>query len=89
MINFDRPIILANYIIKNNATIRKTATKFNIGKSTVHLDVSKRLKKIDYGLYLKTKKVLEINFLERNVRGGEATKQKYLKIRKAKKEGLK
>lgn len=71
----------ANYIILNNATIRSTAKVFNISKSTVHLDVSKRLKLINVSLYKQVQKVLETNFNERNIRGGIATKTKYQKLK--------
>lgn len=69
----------AKYIIDNNATVRKTASVFKISKSTVHKDVSHRLKNIDYTLYTKAKAVLDTNLKERHIRGGIATKNKYLK----------
>ena len=72
----------AYYILDENTTIRKTASAFNISKSTVHNDLSKKLKYENYTLYLQVKKLLNKNFSERHVRGGEATKQKYLKKRK-------
>jgi putative DeoR family transcriptional regulator (stage III sporulation protein D) len=75
---YSRPENLANYIIDNNATIRQTAKQFNFSKSLVHNDVSNRLKNINLDLYLATKRVLEKNFKERHIRGGMATKQKYL-----------
>lgn len=67
----------AHYIIDNNATVRKTAGQFKISKSTVHKDVSYRLKTIDYELYKKVKAVLDKNLEERHIRGGIATKNKY------------
>lgn len=67
----------ARYIIDNNATVRSTASKFRFSKSTVHKDVSYRLKNIDYDLYMKAKAVLEKNLQERHIRGGIATKIKY------------
>ena len=69
---------LAHYIIDNNATVRKTATVFNISKSTVHKDVHERLRTINPSLYRKAQKVLEINKAERHLRGGMATKAKYM-----------
>ncbi len=69
----------ARYIIDNNATVRKTASVFKISKSTVHKDVSYRLKNIDYSLYKQVKAVLDTNLKERHIRGGIATKNKYLK----------
>ncbi len=68
----------ARYIIKTGATVRKTATEFKISKSTVHKDVSYRLKNIDFDLYTKAKAVLDNNLKERHIRGGIATKNKYL-----------
>ncbi len=67
----------ATYIIENNATVRQTASQFNISKSTVHKDVSYRLKNIDLSLYRQVKAVLDKNLKERHIRGGIATKNKY------------
>ena len=66
---------LGRYIIKNRATIRATAKAFDMAKSTVHVDVSKKLKKENYFLYLRVKKILGKNFEEKHIRGGEATKK--------------
>ena len=74
----DRAIILGQYILDNNATVRATAKKFGISKSTVHKDVSERLIKIQ--LYSEVKKILEKNKQERHIRGGMATKKKYEEI---------
>ena len=75
----ERVIQEARYVIKTGATVRSTAKVFHVGKSTVHKDMTERLKNIDKVLYEQVKKVLNTNLLERHVRGGEATKQKYLK----------
>ncbi len=77
----ERAVELAHYIIENNATVRKTASVFNISKSTVHKDVHERLLKINKALYLEVQKILEINKAERHIRGGMATKEKYIKMR--------
>ena len=74
----ERSVVLALYIIENNATVRATASRFGISKSTVHKDVTQTLKNINKSLYLDVKSVLEKNKEERHIRGGEATKQKYL-----------
>ena len=74
----ERVLETANYIIENNATVRATAKKFNISKSTVHKDVSERLYKINRSLAGKVHKVLLENKAERHIRGGMATKRKYL-----------
>ena len=73
---------LGRYIIRNNATVRQAAAVFKISKSTVHKDVSQRLRNIDHGLYLKTKAVLDQNLKERHIRGGIATKKKYEELKK-------
>ena len=75
----ERIIAEALYIIDNGATIRKTASVFHLGKSTVHKDVSIYLKSENKRLYNEVKKVLDYNFSVRHVRGGEATKCTYNK----------
>ena len=79
----ERAASLAAYIIENNATVRKAATVFHISKSTVHKDVSERLKKLNPQLYVQVKKVLDINKQERHIRGGMATRRKYLLYKSA------
>ncbi len=73
----ERAKILATYIIETKSTVRQTAKKFNISKSTVHKDISERLEKVNPSLAIEAKKVLEINKSERHIRGGMATKMKY------------
>ena len=75
----DRIIKEAEYIANTGATVRQTAKVFHFSKSTVHKDVTERLRPIDKDLYKKVKKVLGINLAERHIRGGEATKRKYVK----------
>ncbi|MCH5184689.1 MAG: sporulation transcriptional regulator SpoIIID [Oscillospiraceae bacterium] len=74
-----RAVILAEYIIENNATVRSTAHKFHISKSTVHKDVTERLIKINPALAAAAHKVLDENKAERHIRGGMATREKYKK----------
>lgn len=74
----ERAIDIANYIIENNATVRQTAKQFGISKSTVHKDVTDRLMQINPGLAKEARKVLDVNKSERHIRGGLATKEKYL-----------
>lgn len=76
-----RSELIADYIIENNCTIRYASKIFCISKSSVHLDVSYRLKKINYRKYLQVKKVLDQNLKERNIRGGNSTKLKYLRLK--------
>ncbi|MBQ7999952.1 MAG: sporulation transcriptional regulator SpoIIID [Ruminococcus sp.] len=75
-----RAVELAEYIIENKATVRFTAKKFGISKSTVHKDVSLRLRTLSPALYSQVKEVLELNKAERHLRGGIATKNKYLRL---------
>ncbi len=77
-----RVIELANYIIKNNATVRAAAKEFHISKSTVHKDVTERLQKLNSELFKNVSDILNVNKAERHIRGGIATKEKYKKLRK-------
>ena len=74
----ERVIAVANHINDTHDTIRKTAQIYGYSKSTIHNDVSVKLKEIDRGLYEQTKKILNENFAEKHLRGGDATKKKYL-----------
>lgn len=78
----ERAIILGEYIVEYKATVRAAAKQFGISKSTVHTDVSERLKRYDPVLYKQVREVLDINKSERHIRGGLATKEKYSKIAK-------
>jgi len=73
----ERVIEVAEYIINTQKTVRETAKKFSISKSTVHKDVTERLLKINPELANRIRDVLEYNKAERHIRGGEATKNKY------------
>lgn len=73
----ERACELANFIIENNSTVRAAAKRFGISKSTVHKDVTERLEYIDRTLWLRVRKVLELNKAERHIRGGNATRRKY------------
>lgn len=74
----ERAISIANYIIDYNATVRQTAKAFGVSKSTVHKDVTDRLSLINPSLAMEARKVLDVNKSERHIRGGLATKEKYL-----------
>ncbi|MCC8162215.1 MAG: sporulation transcriptional regulator SpoIIID [Lachnospiraceae bacterium] len=74
----ERAINVANYIVTNNATVRQTAKKFGISKSTVHKDCSERIRFINPALAQEVRKVLDVNKSERHIRGGMATREKYL-----------
>ena len=73
----ERAVHLALYMIENKATVRQAAKVFGISKSTVHKDVAQRLKKINGVLYAGVKEILDENKAERQIRGGEATRNKY------------
>ena len=75
----DRVIKEAEYIIENNLTVRAAAIHFGISKSTVYKDVTERLRSIDKNLYVEVRGVLNKNLSERHIRGGLATKNKYMK----------
>ena len=74
----ERAIDIANYIIDYNATVRQTAKQFGISKSTVDKDVTERLSQINPALAREARKVLDVNKSERHIRGGLATREKYL-----------
>lgn len=74
----ERVIAVAGYIIENNATVRQTAKEFGISKSTVHKDVTDRLAAINPALAKQVRAVLDVNKSERHIRGGLATREKYL-----------
>ena len=75
-----RAVEIANYIVENNTTVRQAAKRFGISKSTVHKDITDadRLLRIDPDLAAQTRKILDVNKSERHIRGGLATREKYL-----------
>ncbi len=73
----ERVLESAEYIIKNNATVRKCAKQFGVSKSTVHKDVAERLAQINPSMASMAREVLETNKKERHIRGGMATQEKY------------
>lgn len=77
-----RCIDLGHYIIETNSTVRQAAAVFGVSKSTVHNDVTKRLATINPLLCSEVKTVLEKNKSERHIRGGNATKEKYSRLKK-------
>ncbi len=83
-----RAVVLGEYIIENRTTVRAAAKQFGISKSTVHKDVSERLKKEDPALYRQVKDILEINKQERHIRGGLATKRKYANLAENRKHSV-
>ena len=77
-IHIQGAVEIADYIIENSATVRQTAKQFRISKSTVHKDVTERLLQINPSLAQEARKVLDMNKSERHIRGGMATREKYL-----------
>ena len=77
----ERACDLAVYILEHRATVRAAAKHFGISKSTVHKDVTERLRRANPGLYRQVRALLQENKALRHIRGGEATRQKYLQKR--------
>ncbi|MBQ6116698.1 MAG: sporulation transcriptional regulator SpoIIID [Oscillospiraceae bacterium] len=73
----ERACDLAAYILENRATVRAAAAKFHISKSTVHKDLTERLRRADPGLYAQVRQLLDWNKAQRHIRGGLATRRKY------------
>lgn len=75
---YELTLDMAEYILNNKSTIRATAKYFNIAKSTVHYYLKYKLREVNLDMYDKVKKLLIENFNEKHIRGGLATKQKYI-----------
>lgn len=84
----ERAVMLGKYIIENKSTVRTAAKKFGVSKSTVHKDVSQRLKVLNPAMYREVRQVLDLNKSERHIRGGMATKNKYLKEKQVKNQSV-
>lgn len=78
----ERCVTLATYLVENRSTVRSVAAHFGISKSTVHKDITQNLRRVNKSLYDQVKQILELNKSERHIRGGEATKNKYMQYRK-------
>lgn len=74
----ERAVEIAYYIIEHKATVRQTAKQFGVSKSTIHKDVTERLWQVNPALAAEARKVLDVNKSERHIRGGMATREKYL-----------
>ena len=81
-----RTLLVARHINETNDTIRKTAKIYGYSKSTIHHDVSIKLKNLDYHLYEQTKTILDENFADKHIRGGQATKRKYQELEEQERE---
>ena len=73
----ERAVELGAYIVENQTTVRDAAKKFGVSKSTVHTDVSQRLRRLNPALYHEVREVLDVNKAQRHIRGGIATREKY------------
>jgi len=78
----ERCVILGEYLVETQATVRSAAQIFGISKSTVHKDVTQTLKNVNKGLYDEVQKLLYKNKQERHLRGGEATRLKYSEMQR-------
>ena len=76
----ERAVEIAYYIIEHKATVRQTAKEFGVSKSTIHKDCTDRLEQINPTLAQSVRKVLDVNKQERHIRGGLATREKYLHL---------
>ena len=74
----ERVIRCAEYIVETGCTVRACSAHFSISKSTVHKDVTERLRYLDEELFERVRKVLNVNLSERHIRGGNATREKYV-----------
>ena len=72
-----------HFVLCKDATVRSIAKDYGISKSTVHKDLTERLKEINGSLYNEVREKLDVNREERHLRGGEATKQKYLSLKQS------
>ena len=77
----ERVVVLGRYIAENGAPVRAAAARYGVSKSTVHKDVQTRLRALDPALYRQAQQVLALNKAQRHLRGGEATRRKYLELR--------
>ncbi len=77
----NRVIKVANYMLESKLTIREIAKIFQMSKSTIHKDISERLKFIDYSLYEQVNQIIKEHIETRHIKGGESTKIKYLKLK--------
>ncbi len=76
----ERCVILGEYLLEHRCTVRSVAQAFGISKSTVHKDVTETLRHVNKALYLEVFELLQKNKQERHLRGGEATRKKYIQM---------
>lgn len=78
----ERVLGVAEYIIENQATVRDAAKRFGVSKSTVHKDITERLAEFNQDMAVRVRRILDVNKQERHIRGGMATRKKYLDLQK-------
>lgn len=76
----ERALEITQYLVDEKATVRQTAKKFGVSKSTVHKDATERMQQINQALAGEAREVLDLNKMERHIRGGMATREKYLHL---------
>ncbi len=81
-----RVLEIAEYVLATNATVRRCATRFGVSKTTVHKDMRERLPRVCPALAAPVARVLLFNKLDRHIRGGDATRLKYLRRKQAEEE---
>ena len=79
----ERCVVLGEYLVEHQTTVRNAAAEFGISKSTVHKDVTQTLKSVNHSLYAEVQALLLKNKQERHLRGGEATRIKYCELHKS------
>ena len=77
----ERCVEFAVYMIEKKSTVRETSKRFGVSKSTVHKDVTVRLKEVSPTLYGQVRALLDLNKQERHIRGGLATRKKYAALK--------
>ena len=76
-----RALLLGEYIVEHGATVRAAARAFGCSKSTVHKDVSVRLRTVGPELFRQVQMALSLVPGQHHQRGGAATREKYHKPR--------
>ena len=83
----DRCMLVARYIVRTGATVRQAADRFGMSKSSVHKDMHERLRHIHPGLFSEVREILDYHHAVRHLRGGAATKQRWMMIKEKRNGG--
>ena len=73
----ERAVELAEYIVENKTKVRAAEKQFGVSKSTVHMDVARRIRRLNHQIYSEVPEILHINKTQSHIRGGLATREKY------------